>query len=75
MEHHVWDTVSYHGHPCIVECEWNEITGMHEHWLMLHPTDGGHGSYIISEDQLTADGLLTVVPAVNNLQRAAAIMN
>lgn len=58
MEHHAWDTVRYHGHPCIVDCEWDVDTqGAHVHWMTLHPTDGTHGMYIVTEAQLEADSV------------------
>ncbi len=70
MEHHVWDTCRYHDHPCIVECEWNTDTLVtHEHWLVLHPTDGTRGSYIVTEDQLVVDQLQGN-DSVNSLRQA-----
>lgn len=53
MQHHRWDEVEYHGHPCVVETEWDE--GTSEHWLVLRPTDLEDGVYVITEDQLEVD--------------------
>ena len=75
VEHHAWDTVCYHGHPCIVECEWSVDTSVaREHWLVLHPTDGTHGSYIITETQLEVDQVSVAHSLVNSLYNLAPVL-